>query len=247
MFFYLFYNILCSVAEFCPGGTLKEAVLQRRGRLELYLQWAIILSESMDYLHSRGIVHRDFKPSNVVLDNVDVEVAQPKICDLGVAKVLDREGVSLTNTLVGTPSFLPPEMFVMETDRIDATKADVYAAGVTFFFAFAGYMPYEHEKPVVFQLSDIIARVNKVAAGEMPPMPGVDARLRDQIVYRMLDPNPSARPTFAHVGEDLKRLQAETTDLAPGSTDGSKPSHAATTLAHSEDIDGFVALGVRQH
>jgi serine/threonine protein phosphatase PrpC len=117
-------------------GELLETRLTRRPLLGLEegRNIAIKLARGAAALHRAGIIHRDIKPDNVILD----DGGSLKLIDLGVVRVLGQEDFP-TEQIPGTPAYMAPEMFAGEPGN-EAT--DIYALGVTMFRAFTGEFPY---------------------------------------------------------------------------------------------------------
>jgi serine/threonine protein kinase len=126
------------VMEYLDGLTL-EAVLARDEALsqETILHLGIQLGEALAYAHQQQIVHRDVKPSNVML----LPNNQIKITDFGIAKVLDTSS-SLTKTeeIIGTLDYMPPEQ-ILHTKEVDH-RVDIYATGVMLFEMLGRQKPY---------------------------------------------------------------------------------------------------------
>jgi serine/threonine-protein kinase len=132
------------VMEMLEGRTL-EGLIAARGRVtvEDTVALGIQLANGLDAAHAAGIVHRDVKPSNVVIveDHRHREVA--KIVDFGIARVAAEEEEKLTSlgALIGTPGYMAPEQLLGQDD-IDS-RSDVYALGVVLFECLTGRMPYD--------------------------------------------------------------------------------------------------------
>lgn len=110
------------VMPYLPGGTLKEKLGAPLPCGEA-AQMLSSIAEALDYAHSQGIVHRDVKPSNILL----TERGQPILSDFGIAKMLDVEKtLDLTDTsaTVGTPEYMAPEQATSK--KVDH-RADIYA------------------------------------------------------------------------------------------------------------------------
>jgi serine/threonine protein kinase/Tfp pilus assembly protein PilF len=111
--------------------------LNTRQRLELMAK----VCEAVHHAHQRGIIHRDLKPGNILVD----ESGQPKILDLGVARLTDSDvqATRLTDVgqIVGTLAYMSPEQVLADPLELD-TRSDVYALGVILFELLAGQLPY---------------------------------------------------------------------------------------------------------
>ncbi len=130
------------VMALLSGGTLADRIVNE-GPMPLEEVGRIVaqVSSALDYAHSKGIIHRDFKPSNVLLD----EQGNTYLADFGLAKVTEMS-VQLTGTgVMGTPMYMAPE----QAEAGDLTPAvDVYALGVTVFQMLTGRLPYEASTPL---------------------------------------------------------------------------------------------------
>jgi serine/threonine protein kinase len=130
------------VMALLTGGTLADRIVSE-GPMSLDEVGRIVVqvSSALDYAHKKGIIHRDFKPSNVLLD----EQGNTYLADFGLAKVAEMS-VQLTGTgVMGTPTYMAPE----QAEAGDLTPAvDVYALGVTVFQMLTGRLPYEASTPL---------------------------------------------------------------------------------------------------
>jgi serine/threonine kinase PknH len=123
------------VTRYVPGPSLDEAVRQTgplRGRA--LLQLAGGLAEALAAIHSTGVVHRDLKPGNVLLDD-----GQPVVIDFGIAHLPDTTRLTKTGLVMGTPGYLSPEVI---EGRPASGATDVHAWGATVAFAATGRPPY---------------------------------------------------------------------------------------------------------
>src|SRR5262249_40408939 len=115
--------------------------LDVRSRLELVAR----ICDAVQHAHQRGVIHRDLKPQNILIDDSGTE-PQPKILDFGVARVVDPEAKTTTlhtsvGQIVGTVAYMSPEQAGADPAEID-TRADVYALGVICYELLAGKLPY---------------------------------------------------------------------------------------------------------
>ena len=132
------------VMEYLPGGTLKQYL----GKPMAYKQAAALLipiAHALDYAHKQGVIHRDVKPSNIMINMS----GNPMLTDFGVAKLIaDQEELhTLTGTGVGigTPEYMAPEQGLGKP--IDG-RADIYSLGIIFFELITGQKPYSAETPM---------------------------------------------------------------------------------------------------
>src|SRR5262245_22451735 len=120
------------VFEYIAGENLKERVV-RKGRLDVReaLEIAIEVARGLAFAHSQGLVHRDVKPQNVLL-NGD---GNAKVTDFGIARSLAVDSMTQTGTVLGTSNYIAPEQ--ASGQPVD-TQSDVYALGVVLYEMLAG-------------------------------------------------------------------------------------------------------------
>jgi len=143
------------VMELLSGVDLKNYV-EKYGRLneqEVVNVFSLVL-QAFEYAHSKGIVHRDVKPSNIFrLDDGSI-----KILDFGIAKILDEEfDLTKTGTQMGTPMYMSPEQ-VKDSKSIDF-RSDIYSLGVSLYYLCTGTPPYDKTLSSNFDIMNSI--VNK--------------------------------------------------------------------------------------
>jgi eukaryotic-like serine/threonine-protein kinase len=137
------------VFEYIDGQTLKEIVLERgplpvRDAIEL----AIGVARGLAFAHANGIVHRDVKPQNVLL-NGD---GKPKVTDFGIARSLDVDGVTQTGTVLGTSHYIAPEQ---ASGRPVDAQTDVYSLGAVLYELLTGEPPFDGESFVTVVLKHV--------------------------------------------------------------------------------------------
>src|SRR5213080_3770045 len=127
------------VFEYIDGENLKELVV-RRGRLAVRdaLELALQTARGLAFAHQQGLVHRDVKPQNVLL-NGD---GQAKVTDFGIARTLDVDGVTQTGTVMGTSNYIAPEQ--ASGQQVDV-QTDVYSLGVVLYELLVGDVPFPGE------------------------------------------------------------------------------------------------------
>src|SRR6202790_4716817 len=130
--------------EFVEGETL-EKLIKRGGRLEvkLALEIATQVAAGLAAVHEQNLVHRDIKPTNIMVRLKEEGSVTVKIIDLGLAKTLDESasqaGISSPGAFVGTPEFASPEQFAGVSVDI---RSDLYSLGVTLWEMVAGRVPF---------------------------------------------------------------------------------------------------------
>ena len=171
------------VMELVPGESLSR-LLEREKRLseEKVLDIIAQTSRALGAAHSRGLVHRDIKPGNLLI-TPDCKV---KITDFGIARVGDQVPLTKTGQVMGTVQYLAPEQ---ATGKTSTPATDLYSLGVVAYEALAGKRPFTGEN----QMAIAMAHIN-----EMPPaLPEtIDPRVQN-LVLSCLAKKPSQRPESA--------------------------------------------------
>ena len=144
------------VMEYVDGGTLEDRLHGQPMAWKEVIALIIPIAEALHYAHQHGIIHRDIKPSNVLMPQDD----WPVLADFGLVKRSDEEqGLTLSGTFMGTPSYIAPEQ---ARDAKADHRADMYSLGVMMFEMVAGRLPFDHENPNKVLLAHVM---------EPPPSP----------------------------------------------------------------------------
>ncbi|MCG3134874.1 MAG: Serine/threonine-protein kinase PknB [Planctomycetes bacterium] len=135
------------VMEYVEGKTLQQ-VLDEHGKLDPVKSAKVIqlVAKALDHAHVNGLVHRDVKPANILLS---AKNGVPKLCDLGLAKIVEEGGGSQTGEgrALGTPFYISPEQARGEA-AIDI-RTDIYSLGATFYHCVTGRPPFTGATPAV--------------------------------------------------------------------------------------------------
>ena len=167
--------------EYVEGETIA-ALIERGTRFkpEMVIALASQIASALDYTHSKGIIHRNVKPSNLILFEED----RVKLTDFGIAKLVDAE-MTKSGTLFGTPSYMSPEQATGA--KLDGCS-DIFGLGVVAYEMLTGRRPFEGNN-----LMEIFYKITHEAAppprqwnGELPPA-------TDEIFARVLAKNPDER------------------------------------------------------
>jgi serine/threonine protein kinase/tetratricopeptide (TPR) repeat protein len=183
--------------KFAPGGSLREVgpALERNPQRVVALMLPV--ARAIESAHAQGILHRDLKPGNILLDGR----GQPLVSDFGLAKWLDASGdLTQTLTIFGTPGYIAPEQARGSTSQL-GPAADIYSLGAILFDLLAGRPPFlgEHTLAVISQTFEKSAPRLRTLA------PLVDRDL-ETICARCLERDPTARYGSAgHLADDLER------------------------------------------
>ncbi|GAB2836543.1 hypothetical protein GCM10022221_39640 [Actinocorallia aurea] len=209
-------------------ATDLNGVLQngRRMAMDRVVDIAVRLADALAHAHSRGVVHRDVKPSNVLL----LADGSVKLCDFGISRLAEATALTVEGRILGTPAYMAPEQW--RAEPVDA-RTDVYALGCTVHALLTGAPPFQG---------------NGMALGHRhlteEPAPPRDLRPDtppdlDRLVRRMLAKDPADRPADAGaVGASLRALSlgeeppAVPEPSSPQDSAAPAPARAGVTFAH---------------
>ncbi len=193
--------------EFIRGKPLSHMVkadgLRTRQRLQLFAK----ICDAVQHAHQKGVIHRDLKPGNILVDESD----QPKILDFGVARVTDSDiQVTTMQTdvgqLIGTIPYMSPEQVAGDSRELD-TRSDVYALGVICYQLLTGRLPYDLSGKTIPEATRAIAEddpirlssINKVFRGDL-----------DTIVAKALEKDKERRyQSASDLAADVRRFLSD--------------------------------------
>jgi serine/threonine-protein kinase len=173
--------------EYLKGHTLKQLV-REHGAMppDLAVDITIQVLRAAKFAHKRGVVHRDIKPHNVILD----EEGRAKVTDFGIARA-GASDMTETGSIMGTAQYLSPEQ---AQGQPVSPRSDLYSIGVMLFELLTGRVPFDAESPVTIALKHVSEQ--PVAPSQLNPAvpPALDA-----VVLRALEKDPALR--FADADE----------------------------------------------
>ncbi|RPI87692.1 MAG: FHA domain-containing protein [Chloroflexi bacterium] len=159
-------GMLYIVMEFIPGDNLGKMLQDLRTQNKwIDVQEAVnlvrLVSEALHYAHGHGILHRDIKPGNVMIEPVEADVLpyRPVLTDLGLAKLAGSAGLTQEGSSMGTPAYMSPEQALGED--LDS-RSDVYSLGVLLFELVTGRLPFP---------ARTISEAIRYHTQEIPPSP----------------------------------------------------------------------------
>lgn len=222
------------VMEYLEGGSVHDRL--RSGAVEAgqALTWLREAADGLDAAHAHGIVHRDVKPANLLLD----EEESVHVTDFGIAFAAGQDTLTIPGTILGTVGYLSPEQARGEP----ATAAsDRYALGVVAFELLTGRRPFAADTPVTEAFAHVNADVPS-AAGIEPGLPaGVDA-----VLGRALAKEPGDRPaSSAELVQELRdAFRADTTPTLVQAPASAVPATRRTVRRRRPAAYSAVAVGV---
>jgi serine/threonine-protein kinase len=156
------------------------------------------VSDALAAAHAAGVVHRDLKPDNILLEPAGGDELRARLTDFGIARVLETAGITTSSVIVGTPNYLAPEV----VNGAEPTPAiDVYALGIVLYELVVGRAPFAGGPPIT-----ILRRHLESAARRRDGMPDPLWAL----IRRCLDKDGLARPGATELADDLRAVARET-------------------------------------
>jgi WD40 repeat protein len=177
------------------GGCLGERLAERTRDTAAAARLLVTVARAVHFAHQCGVLHRDLKPGNILLD----ADGTPYITDFGIAKRLDGDSHTHTGSILGTPSYMPPEQ--ARADKQLTTAVDVYALGAILYELLTGRPP--------FQAATAVETILQVMEREPQPprnlAPGCDRDL-ETICLKCLEKDPRRRyPSAEALADEIDR------------------------------------------
>jgi eukaryotic-like serine/threonine-protein kinase len=228
------------VFEFVEGETLKDRI-RRNGRLAIpeAVAYAIEIARALGAAHAQGIVHRDVKPQNVLVD----EEGTAKVTDFGIARTLDQEGLTADGRVLGTTDYVSPEQAL---GHPVTGQSDLYSLGIVLFEMLTGDVPFRGENQVAVAMKHV--------REELPDLqlrrPEVSSALA-AVIDRATDKDLARR--YADDGEliadleDVLAIETARSGQATGEATAilrTLPARSRSRLPLRTRINSRVALGI---
>jgi eukaryotic-like serine/threonine-protein kinase len=189
------------VMEYLAGGSLEKRIDGKKPfETAQVLDWLDEAAAALDAAHEAGIVHRDVKPGNLLLDDRD----HVKVADFGIASAAGMDSFTQTGTILGTAGYLSPEQ--ARGERATAAS-DRYALGVVAWELLTGRRPFQSQTPTVEALAHVNAPVPSVHAANWALPASFDA-----VFERALAKDPAER--YAHASDFVSELRGALHDDA---------------------------------
>jgi serine/threonine-protein kinase len=219
------------VLELVPGRTLRS-LLERRGPLppEEVAGVGAQIAEALAAAHERGVVHRDVKPGNVMVD----PEGRVKVMDFGIAQAAWFEPLTDTGTIMATALYLSPEQ---ATGGAATGASDVYSLGAVLYELFAGHLPFDGDSP--FAIAH--AHAYEVPEPLVEAAPGVPPAMRAAVEAAMAK-DARERPTAAELATALRAsIASPDTSVLPEPV---APASALVSAGASERRAGWLLGGL---
>lgn len=195
------------VMELIDGMTLKQ-YMQKRGtplNWREAIHFITQILRALGHAHSRGIVHRDIKPQNILV----LRDGSVKVADFGIARLASAAQATLTQEALGSVHYISPEQ--AKGSQVDG-RSDLYSAGVVLYEMLTGRLPFEGETPVFVA----IQHINSIPIPPRELNPDIPPKL-ERIILRAMAPDPEQRyPSADAMLADLKEFRKNPDGAAPG-------------------------------
>ncbi len=212
-------NQLYFVMQYIEGESLTDA-MKKAGILSdkqiLLLSKRIL--KSLKCAHENGIIHRDIKPDNILID----KNGYPVLTDFGIAKVIHTPGLTQDGTAMGTPEYMSPEQVLGQELN---NQTDIYSYGILMYKMATGILPFNADTPVAIA----IKQVNEFPTAPSKINQNVDSRL-EKIILKCIDKNKNTR--YKNVDEVICDLETIENEIKAGTniTESGETSSVTATV-----------------
>ncbi len=198
--------LLFFVMGYVEGETLTQRV-RRQGPLEVAVATRMLreIAWALSYAHGRGVVHRDIKPDNILLER---GTGRALVMDFGISRSAAASGLTQVGESLGTPHFMSPEQAAGETAD---GRSDLYSLGVTAFYALTGALPFDGPSARAVMAMHLSQPAPAVAA-RRPDVPTALSAAIDRCLAKAPD---DRFPTGEALVEALEQLQSRQVEVPP--------------------------------
>lgn len=184
------------VMEYVPGDTLKSLIKEKKKiPLADAVHIAGEIAEALSAAHSKGIVHCDIKPQNILM----MADGHAKIADFGIARAVTESTMTYSGNIVGSVHYFSPEQ---AKGTYITPKSDVYSLGILLYEMITGVLPFTGDTPVAIAMKHLHDAPAPLVNYDDTVPPVVEA-----IVMRAIEKDPNMRPTSAELARELKDVE----------------------------------------
>jgi serine/threonine protein kinase len=200
------------VMEYIDGPTLRTRLIQlnfegMRFPIPDAIRITRSLTDALAYAHSRGMVHRDIKPGNVMFDS-DGRVV---LTDFGIARIVSGPNMTASGSMVGTPAYMSPEQGLGQSGD---HRSDIYSLGVVLYQLVTGRTPFDADTPIAI----VLKHVNDPLPPPSSIVPDIPEGL-ERILYKALAKSPDERyQSIEEMARHLDDLEAAAKMVVPASS-----------------------------
>jgi serine/threonine protein kinase len=193
------------VMEYVEGASLRHVMDTQKLGPEAALRYVRQICDALDYAHSEGIIHRDVKPDNILID----KHGNLKVADFGLAKIATKEGetpvslVTQADRVMGTPNYMAPEQR-LQTSSVDH-RADIFSLGVVFYEMLTGNLPMGSFPPPS-QSVQVNVHLDEVVLKAMNTNPELRYQRVSEIKQDVTENNSTTIPRSENVAEHPGKL-----------------------------------------
>lgn len=190
--------------EFLDGRDLQEIIKEAAILgVDRTVEIIISISEALDYVHKKGLVHRDIKSSNIFL----LKDGRSVLTDFGIARTASKTKLTQAGTVMGTPDYMSPEQ--AEGDEVDG-RSDIYGLGVVMYECLTGTVPFKADNPLT-----LIRKIIDEKPGSPRDKNSQIPKWLNDVILKTLEKNPDNRIlTGAHLAQSLREQKVIAGDLS---------------------------------
>ena len=220
------------VSRYVDGSNLSEKIKDARLTYTESAELVATVADALHYAHKQGLVHRDVKPGNILID----PAGKPYVVDFGLA--LREESIGKSPKHAGTPAYMSPEQARGEGHRVDG-RADIFSLGVVLYHLLAGRRPFRGDTEAEL--------LEQVTSHEPRPLRQYDEKLPkelERICHKAMAKRASERYSSAHdLAEELRLFLAERTTIESQTYAGNVASTTSDTPASTFDSTSVKSTG----
>jgi serine/threonine protein kinase len=215
------------VSEYVEGSDLRVRIRERRPGYRESAELVTTIAEALHYAHSNGVIHRDVKPANILID----KAGKPVLADFGLA--LKDEDIGIGAQYAGTPAYMSPEQARGEGHLVDG-RSDIFSLGVLFYELLTGHLPFRGRSEQL---------INQILHAEARPPRQIDEKIPkelERICLKALSKRATERyPIARDMAEDLGHFLQKTGSLEDESgvaSPGSAPRRRPPAVQNAEPL-----------